>query len=70
MPECGNPARPEAPAANNLPHEIRIAGDTDTFELFTLAKARLIPHLRTEPSNQVALRVLAKLFSRMTARTA
>ena len=48
--------------ANNLPHEIRIACDTDTLELFTLAKARLIHHLRTEPSNRVVLRVLAKVF--------
>jgi hypothetical protein len=58
----GNSSRSTRSIANSLPHEIRIACDTDTFELLTLAKARLIPHLRTEPSNRVVLRVLAKLF--------
>ena len=62
MPECGNPAKSEEPVANNLPHEIRIACDTDTLALLTLAKARLIHHLRTEPSNRVVLCALAKVF--------
>ncbi len=61
-PESGNSAKSVRSMANNLPHEIRIACDTDTLELFTLAKARLIHHLRTEPSNRVVLRVLAKVF--------
>ncbi len=45
MPECGDSAKPAEPPRPCL-HEIRIACDKEMLELFQLAKARLLHHLR------------------------
>ncbi len=46
----------------NRDHDIRIACDTETLQLFQEAKAKMIGHLKEEPSNRVAIQVLSRVF--------